>query len=131
MSILADVIFMNPRYDQYEDYGETQSYYDLRTGIIYVVMEEYGMSGNNIIQEITPDSAKYKANYARYKKAKGIKEKYRVTYTAQVDQTIEATSLEEAKKIAKNGTGEYENQAFENIYLSEVAFITDKDGNEV
>ena len=32
MSILADGIFMNPRYDQYEDYGETQSYYDLRTG---------------------------------------------------------------------------------------------------
>ena len=36
MSILADGIFMNPRYDQYEDYGETQSYYDLRTGIIYL-----------------------------------------------------------------------------------------------
>lgn len=33
--------------------------------------------------------------------------------------------------MAKNGTGEYENQAFESIYLSEVAFITDKDGNEV
>ena len=66
-----------------------------------------------------------------YKKFIGIKEKYRVTYTAQVDQTIEATSLEEAKKIAKNGTGEYENQAFESIYLSEVAFITDKDGNEL
>ena len=59
------------------------------------------------------------------------KEKYTVTYTAQVDQTIEASSLEEAKEIAKNGTGEYENQAFESIYLSEVAFITDKDGNEV
>lgn len=43
MGILADGIFMNPRYDQYEDYGETQSYYDLRTGIIYVVMEEYGI----------------------------------------------------------------------------------------
>lgn len=131
MSILADNIFMNSRYDQYEDYGKTQSYYDLRTGIIYVVMEEYGMSGSNIIQEITPDSAEYKANYARYKKARGIKEKYRVTYTAQVDQTIEASSLEEVKEIAKNGAGEYENQAFESIYLSEVAFITDKDGNEV
>ena len=96
MSILADGIFMNSRYDQYEDYGETQSYYDLRTGIIYVVMEEYGMSGNNIIQEITPDSAEYKANYARYKKARGIKEKYRVTYTAQHAQTIQPPSIEDA-----------------------------------
>ena len=58
-----------------------------------------------------------------------IKVKYKSIDYVYLD--VEADSLEEAKEIAKNGTGEYENQAFESIYLSEVAFITDKNGNEV
>ena len=121
--------FQDKRFVMFEDFAESQSFFDTETKNIYVVSEEYGQKGSNIIQEITPESFEYTPNYN--KKFIGIKEKYRVTYTAQVDQTIEATSLEEAKKIAKNGTGEYENQAFESIYLSEIAFITDKDGNEV
>ena len=123
--------FQDERFVMFEDFAESQSFFDTETKNIYVVSEEYGQKGSNIIQEITPESFEYTPNYNRYKKLIGIKEKYRVTYTAQVDQTIEATSLEEAKKIAKNGTGEYENQAFESIYLSEVAFITDKDGSEL
>jgi len=123
--------FQDKRFVMFEGFAESQSFFDTETKNIYVVSEEYGQKGSNIIQEITPESFEYMPNYNRYKKFIGIKEKYRATYTAQVDQTIEATSLEEAKKIAKNGTGEYKNQAFESIYLSEVAFITDEDGNEV
>lgn len=123
--------FQDKRFVMFEDFAESQSFFDTETKNIYVVSEEYGQKGSTIVQEITPESFEYTPNYNRYKKFMDIKEKYRVTYTAQVDQTIEATSLEEAKKIAKNGAGEYENQAFESIYLSEVAFITDRDGNEV
>lgn len=131
MNMLNQNWFQNKRFVMFEEYAESQSFFDTETGNIYVVLEEYGQKGSTIVQEITPESFEYTPNYNRYKKFMGIKEKYRVTYTAQVNQTIEATSLEEAKKIAKNGTGEYENQAFEGIYLSEVAFITDRDGNEV
>ena len=123
--------FQDKRFVMFEDFAESQSFFDTETKNIYVVSEEYGQKGSNIIQEITPESFEYTPNYNRYKKFIGIKEKYTVTYTAQVDQTIKASSLEEAKEIAKNGTGEYENQTFESIYLSEVAFITDKDANEV
>ena len=123
--------FQDKKFIMFEDYGESQSFFDTKSGNIYVVSEEYGQKGSTIIQEITSKSFEYTPNYNRYKKFMEIKEKYRVTYTAQVDQTIEASSLDEAKEIAKNGAGEYENQAFESIYLSEVAFITDKDGNEV
>ena len=59
--------FMNPRFEMFEDYGESQSFYDTETGVIYVVFEEYGMKGSTIIQEITEDSTEYKPNYERYK----------------------------------------------------------------
>ena len=39
--------FMNPRFEMFEDYGESQSFYDTETGVIYVVFEEYGMRKYN------------------------------------------------------------------------------------
>ena len=47
---------MNPRFEMFEDYGESQSFYDTETGVIYVVFEEYGMKGSTIIHEITKES---------------------------------------------------------------------------
>lgn len=123
--------FQDEKFVMFEEYAESQSFFDTESRNIYVVSEEYGQKGSTIIQEITPESFEYMPNYNRYKKFMGIKEKYSVTYTAQIERTIEASSLEEAREIAKNGTGEYENQAFESAYLSEVAFITDKNGDEV
>ena len=41
--------FMNPRFEMFEDYGESQSFYDTETGIIYVVFEEYGIVGLGIM----------------------------------------------------------------------------------
>ena len=32
--------FMNPRFEMFEDYGESQSFYDTETGLIYVVFGE-------------------------------------------------------------------------------------------
>ena len=45
--------FMNPKFEMFEDYGESQSFYDLETGVIYVVHGDSNDSGNTIIKEIT------------------------------------------------------------------------------
>ena len=65
--------FMSPRFEMYEDYGESQSFFDTETEMIYVVFEEYGMSGNTIVQEIAPDSSEYAMNLARYKQWKNTR----------------------------------------------------------
>lgn len=103
MSVLADNVFMNSRYEQYEDYDTTQSYYDLRTGIIYIVMEEYGMKGSTIIQEITEDSPEYKANYERYRET--FTKDYHVTLKCSAEYRIEAHTEEEAEAIARDKFG--------------------------
>lgn len=59
--------FADPKFEMFEDYGDTQSFYDTETKNIYVVMEEYGQKGSNTIQEITPDSEEYAPNYEKYK----------------------------------------------------------------
>lgn len=59
--------FADPKFEMFEDYGDVQSFYDTETKNIYVVMEEYGQKGSNTIQEITPDSEEYVANYEKYK----------------------------------------------------------------
>ena len=112
--------FMNPRFEMFEDYGESQSFYDTETGIIYVVFEEYGMKGSTIIQEITPDSTEYKPNYERYKAFKGINHKvitYKVKLVMSDEYTIEAHSKEEAEKLARDKFG--------NDYLIDDVIITE------
>ena len=94
---------MNPRFEMFEDYGESQSFYDTETGIIYVLFEEYGMRGSTIIQEITPDSAEYKPNYESYKAFKGFT--YKVKLVMSDEYTIEAHSKEEAGKLARDKFG--------------------------
>ena len=107
--------FMNPRFEMFEDYGESQSFYDTETGIIYVVFEEYGMKGSTIIQEITEDSTEYKPNYERYKAFKGMT--YKVKLVMSDEYTIEAHSKEEAEKLARDKFG--------NDYLIDVVIITE------
>ena len=107
--------FMNPRFEMFEDYGESQSFYDTETGIIYVVFEEYGMRGSTIIQEITPESMEYATNYERYKAFKGIT--YKVKLVMSDEYTIEAHSKEEAEKIARDKFG--------NDYLIDDVIITE------
>ena len=107
--------FMNPRFEMFEDYGESQSFYDTETGIIYVVFEEYGMRGSTFIQEITPDSAEYKLNHERYKAFKGIT--YKVKLVMSDEYTIEAHSKEEAEQIARDKFG--------NDYLIDDVIITE------
>ena len=107
--------FMNPRFEMFEDYGESQSFYDTETGIIYVVFEEYGMKGSTIIQEITEDSTEYKPNYERYKAFKGIT--YKVKLVMSDEYIIEAHSKEEAEHIARG--------MFGNDYLIDDVIITE------
>ena len=107
--------FMNPRFEMFEDYGESQSFYDTETGIIYVVFEEYGMNGNTVIQEITPESTEYKPNYERYKAFKGIT--YKVKLVMSDEYIIEAHSKEEAEQIARDKFG--------NDYLIDDVIITE------
>ena len=95
--------FMNPRFEMFEDYGESQSFYDKETGIIYVVFEEYGMRGSTFIQEITPDSAEHKLNYERYKAFKGIT--YKVKLVMSDECVVKAHSKEEAEQIARGMFG--------------------------
>ena len=95
--------FMNPQFEMFEDYGESQSFYDKETGIIYVVFEEYGMGGSTFIQEITPDSAEHKLNYERYKAFKGIT--YKVKLVMSDECVVKAHSKEEAEQIARGMFG--------------------------
>ena len=107
--------FMNPRFEMFEDYGESQSFYDTETGIIYVVFEEYGMNGNTVIQEITPESTEYKPNYERYKAFKGMT--YKVKLVMSDEYVVKAHSKEEAEQIARG--------MFGNDYLIDDVIITE------
>ena len=108
--------FMNPRFEMFEDYGESQSFYDTETGIIYVVFEEYGMKGSTIIQEITEDSIDYKPNYERYKAFKG--KKYKVKLVMSEEYTIEADNPSEAEEIARDKFGN--NYLIDDVIVTEV-----------
>lgn len=109
--------FKDKRFELYEDYGESQSFYDLETGNIYVVFEEYGMKGSTIVQEISVDSTEYRPNYERYKAFKGT-----TTYTVKLlmsdEYTLEAHSREEAEQIARGKFG--------NDYLIDDVIVTEK-----
>ena len=107
--------FMNPRFEMFEDYGESQSFYDTETGVIYIVFEEYGMKGSTIIQEITKESTEYKPNYERYKAFKGIV--YKVKLVMSDEYIIEAYNKGEAEQIAR--------EKFGNNYLIDDVIITE------
>ena len=107
--------FMNPRFEMFEDYGESQSFYDTETGVIYVVFEEYGMKESTIIQEITKESTEYKPNYERYKVFKGMT--YKVKLVMSDEYNSEAHSKEEAEQIAR--------EKFGNNYLIDDVIITE------
>ena len=95
--------FMNPKFEMFEDYGESQSFYDTETGVIYIVYEDSNDSGNTIIKEITEDSFDYKPNYERYKAFKG--KKYKVKLVMSEEYTIEADNPAEAEEIARAKLG--------------------------
>ena len=107
--------FMNPRFEMFEDYGESQSFYDTETKNIYVVSEEYGQKGSTIVQEITLESFEYAPNIARYKAFKGVT--YNVKLVMSDEYTIEAHSKEEAEQIARDKFG--------NDYLIDDVVITE------
>lgn len=120
--------FMNERFEMYEDYPESQSFYDTETKNIYIVSEKFGQKGSTIILEITPDSFEYQANISRYHEWK--EKEYSVTVYAEVTMPVMAKSPSEAREKAEKMLGEYHDQAFEYIYLSEIINVTDGDGNE-
>ena len=107
--------FMDERFEKFEEYAESESFFDTKNGNIYVVFEEYGMKGSTIIQEITEDSTEYKPNYERYKAFKGVT--YKVKLIMSDEYTIEAHSKEEAEQIAR--------EKFGNNYLIDDVIITE------
>lgn len=120
--------FMDDRFEMFEDYAESQSFYDTETKNIYVVFEEYGQKGSTIIQEITSESLEYQPNILRYNKWK--QKEYTVNIASQIEVSVSAKSPQEAKEKVEKMLGEYYNQAFEYAYLSEVESVTDENGNE-
>lgn len=108
--------FMNPKFEMFEDYGESQSFYDLETGVIYIVYGDSNDSGNTIIKEITEDSIDYKPNYERYKAFKG--KKYKVKLVMSEEYTIEADNPSEAEEIARDKFGN--NYLIEDVIVTEV-----------
>lgn len=120
--------FMDERFEMFEDYGESQSFYDTETKNIYVVSEEYGQKGSTVIQEITPESFEYQANIARYNEWKN--KEYVVTFIAHIDIPIVAKSPEEVRKKAMELLGNYEHTEFDSVYLADFHHVVDKDGNE-
>lgn len=108
--------FANPRFEMFEDYGESQSFYDLETRNIYIVFEEYGNSGSTIIQEITEESIEYKPNYERYKAFKG--KQYRVSLVMSEVYTITANTPEEAANIAREKFGN--NYLIDEVIVNEI-----------
>ena len=70
--------FQDKRFEMFEEYAESQSFYDVETKNIYVVLAEYGQKGSTIIQEITPESYEYTPNFINYEryKFKELHQKY-------------------------------------------------------
>ena len=108
--------FMNPKFEMFEDFGESQSFYDLETGVIYVVYGDSNDSGNTIIKEITEDSIDYKPNYERYKAFKG--KKYKVKLVMSEEYTIEADNPSEAEEIARDKFGN--NYLIDDVIVTEI-----------
>lgn len=101
---------MSENFEMFEEYPESQSFYDTKTKNIYVVSDEYGQRGNTIIQEITPKSFEYQSNISRYNEWK-IKQCF-ADFTAHIDIPIIAKSLEEAKKKVEELFKNEENNKF-------------------
>lgn len=95
--------FQDKRFVMFEEYAESQSFFDTVTRNIYVIFEEYGRKGNTIIQEITPESLEYASKYARYKAT--FTKEYHVTLMCSEEYRIEAHSKEDAEAIAREKFG--------------------------
>ena len=108
--------FMNSKFEMFEDFGESQSFYDLETGVIYVVYGDSNDAGNTFIKEITADSFDYKPNYERYKAFKG--KKYKVKLVMSEEYTIEADNTNEAEEIARDKFGN--NYLIDDVIVTEV-----------
>ncbi len=108
--------FMNPKFEMFEDYGESQSFYDTETGLIYVVFEENEQQENTVIREITKESMDYKPNYERYKAFKG--KKYKVILVMSEEYTIEAQNPDEAEQIAREKFGN--DHLIDDVFIEEV-----------
>ena len=95
--------FMDKKFEKFEEYADTQSFYDIKNGNIYIVSDEFGQKGNTIVKEITPNSFEYAANYARYKATK--QKEYHVTLKCSEEYNLTATDKEEAEKFAREKFG--------------------------
>lgn len=58
------------RFKMFEEFFDTQTFYDTKTKNIYVVTDEFGQKGSTIIQEITSESSEYLPNLEVYKEWK-------------------------------------------------------------
>lgn len=129
--------FTTENFVMFCDYAEYQLFYDKETKNIYEVNENVLDKADTIIREFTPENPEYCRLHHAYESfldsfnnaSSGI---YTVTFAAQVDILVEAGSPKEAKEKAEKMFGEYDKITnFHHAYLSEIANVTDKDGNEV
>lgn len=64
--MLDERIFMNPRYVQFDEQADSESYYDQDTGLIYIVTHDKKI-GINTIKELMLDADDYCKYYEMYK----------------------------------------------------------------
>ena len=64
--MLDERIFMNPRYIQFDEQVNSESYYDQNTGLIYIVTHDK-KTGINTIKELMLDADDYCKYYEMYK----------------------------------------------------------------
>lgn len=101
--------FMDPKFEMFADYGDTQYFYNKETGIIYIVTD-WG-NRETKIREITEESSHYITFYERYKAFK--QKRYKVTFYMTEEYTVEADTKEQAEKLAREKLGN-------NYYIDEV-----------
>lgn len=80
--MLADRIFLDRRYEQFEESEYGQTYFDTETRAIYRVQELE--CGSTSITEIPEDADDYSRYFERYMKARG--EKYNITLELFADE---------------------------------------------
>lgn len=55
---------------------------------------------------------------------------YVVNFCADIDIRITAKNPQEAREKAKKFFGEHENESFDYVYITDIRFVTDENGNE-
>lgn len=97
--------FTDTKFELFKECIDSQSFYDTKTNIIYVVTEENEQgNANTIIREITPESSNYQEYISNYKEWKDRENGFRIikiragmTYDFEIIKTNASDALIKAQ----------------------------------